>query len=200
MKRLLAAAALVLPSLLVAAPPAAAAPSGECANPTDIPILVDYGSLGAPSVVVCAQDGAQMAAVAAITGAGLELEGETEGDESVMCRVNGLPEEKACDSWLLFVGRDGSWEPAPSTVDRQVLAEGDFIALAFGDSATPSPDPDEQLRAEAHLTPTDISPADDPEAELAAEDDGPNPGLIVGAVVVVLAVLVFVAVLFRRRR
>jgi len=195
MRRLLAVAALVLAGGLFASPTSAV---GPCENPGDIPILVDYGSLDTPSVTACAQDGAQMSAVAAITGAGVELEGDV--DESTVCRVNGLPDEKSCDSWSLFIGRDGAWTPAQNAVDRQILAEGDFVALAFGDGSSPRLAPDDQLRSDAQLAPTDVSPADDPDARQAAEDDGPDMPLLIGAAVVVAVVALLTVVLLRRRR
>ncbi len=208
MKRLLAAAALVLPALVVVAAPSAA--QEECEDPADIPILVDYGSLEGGQQVACAQDAAQMSALAAITGAGLEIEGTAEFGDSVVCRVEGQPspDAESCDSmpagdsfWGFYIGSEGAWEFAQQGVDQQVLAEGDFIALAYGDgTAAPATAPDDELRAQAQEGRGDVPPADDPAAEEAAEDEGGNAGLIAGTIVVVLVVAAAVVVVLRRRR
>ncbi|MBM9465466.1 hypothetical protein JL108_18610 [Aeromicrobium sp. YIM 150415] len=207
MKRLLAAAALVLPGLVAVAAPASA--HGECEDPADIPILVDYGSLEAEQQVVCAQDAAQMTALAAITGAGLELEGTTEYGDSVVCRVEGRPgaDVESCDSmpagdsfWGFYVGSDGAWEFAQQGVDQQILAEGDFVALAYGDgTAAPATAPDEELRQQAQEAGGESTPADDAAAE-DAEDEGSNTGLIAGSIVVLLVVVAAVVIVLRRRR
>ena len=206
MKRLLAAAALVLPGLVVLAAPSSA--QAECEDPADIPILVDYGSLDVEQQVVCAQDAAQMTALAAITGAGLELEGTTEYGDSVVCRVEGRPgaDVESCDSmpagdsfWGFYIGSEGVWEFAQQGVDQQILAEGDFVALAYGDGTTaPATAPDDELRAQAQEGGGETTPAEDAAADDA--DDGSNVGLIVGTIVVVLIVAAAIVVVLRRRR
>lgn len=204
MKRLIAAAALVLPGLVAIAAPSAA--QSECEDPADIPILVDYGPLEAEQQVVCAEGAAQMSALAAITGAGVDLEGTTEYGDSVVCRVEGRPgaDVESCDSmpagdsfWGFYIGSDGEWEFAQQGVDQQILEEGDFVALAYGDgTAAPDTVPDEELRQQAREGSGESTPADD---AAAAEDDGGNAGLIAGSIVVTLVVVAAVIVVVRRR-
>ncbi|OUZ09304.1 hypothetical protein BHE97_11335 [Aeromicrobium sp. PE09-221] len=207
MKRLIAAAALVLPGLVAVAAPSAA--QSECEDPADIPILVDYGPLEAEQQVVCAEGAAQMSALAAITGAGVDLEGTTEYGDSVVCRVEGRPgaDVESCDSmpagdsfWGFYIGSDGAWEFAQQGVDQQILEEGEFVALAYGDgTAAPATAPDEELRQQAREAGVESTPADDAAAE-DAEDEASDVGLIAGSIVVLVVVMAAIVVVLRRRR
>ncbi|MFD1859444.1 hypothetical protein EHW97_07520 [Aeromicrobium camelliae] len=212
MNRLLAALALVLSGLVVTAQPAAA--HGQCEGPSDIPILVEYGSLAGAPTTVCAQGAAGMRALDALSMAGIEIEGTAEYGDSVVCRVNGLPDEEAepCTGmpaadayWAFYMATDGApWQYAQSGVSEQVLEEGDFVALSFqeGGESLPTVAADAQLRADAHAPASDANAADDPEAHETADeadDGGADLGLVIG-IIVLLAVIGAAAVILARRR
>lgn len=204
MKRLALALAVVLSGLVLTAQPAAA--DGECDDPADIPILVEYGSLSDTVETICAPDGAGGTALDVLTDAGLDLEGTADYGDSVVCRVDGQPDadEESCQSmpsgayWGFFVSVDGAWEYAQKGVDQQELSEGDFVALAYQQSDDPQPPeqaPDDELRAKAQ-------PADDDadQASESSDDDGSRTGLLIGGIVIVVVVAALVVTLLRRRR
>ncbi|WP_293785376.1 hypothetical protein [uncultured Aeromicrobium sp.] len=211
MNRLLCAVALALSGLVITASPAAA--QDQCEGPADVPILIDYGSLAGAPTTVCAQGAAGMRALDALTMAGIEIEGTAEYGDSVVCRVNGLPDEEAepCTGmpsadayWAFYVATEGTpWQYAESGVSEQVLNEGDFVALSFqeGGESVPTMPADAQLRADAHAPVSDANAADDPQAHETEEatDGGANLGVVI-AIVALLAVIGAAAVVLARRR
>ncbi|MGJ9412610.1 hypothetical protein ACHAAC_07850 [Aeromicrobium sp. CF4.19] len=194
--------AVVVLAATALAGPALAAEGEECGSDA-VTVVVDAemvgGELDARCVDVPAESPTMLAAV---TEAGFDVEGTAEFGSSVVCRVDGAPDESSepCEAmpsadayWTSWVGADDGWAFAQEAVDAQEVAAGDVVALAFQEGA------EERQPA---VTPQEAVDAAEPApAEGAAGDETGTPwvGIALGAAAVVLLGLLLAWVLLRRR-
>jgi hypothetical protein len=152
-----AAAALVLVALAgcsSASPEADPAPTvtestadGACTD-SEVTLVVEFGSLGAPAIKECAPAGPASDALAA---ADITTEGTADFGDQVVCRVaeQPAPEVESCATlpadayWAMWVkdGADAEWAYAEEGVATLELTAGQSLGLVYTegtDSVPPS--------------------------------------------------------------
>lgn len=131
---------LVLLAMSIAFVPTGASAHEACDTPEDIPIVIEFGSLGGEDQVVCAQHAAGTTATEALAAAGVDTE-DTRASQPMLCRIEGRPDaslEKCGDSlsgkgyWAFLVAKEGQkWGYATSGLADYTLADGEFVALVY---------------------------------------------------------------------
>lgn len=197
------AAALIAVSGL-AVPAVAQDDEGGSCDPDAVTVVVDAEMLDGDLDVLCVDSSDGATVLDAVTSAGFDVEGTTEFGSSIVCRVDGAPDQsrEPCDAmpsadayWISWVGTDEGWTYAQAAVDTQEVGSGDVVALSFQegtDERQPPLSPDEAV---ANAEPVD-------EAAEADTDEGGTPwvGIVLGALVVALLGLLLLWVARRRAR
>jgi hypothetical protein len=123
------------------------------ANADCVEVYVDFGPLGGSKVSECIPATGEVSAFEVLNTAGFTLEGTQEYGNSVVCRVNNLPDAnvETCESmppesayWAILVkehqvipmpfGLQGEWGWAQTGADEITLNPGDSIGLVFADN------------------------------------------------------------------
>lgn len=141
-----------------AAPSESPAPSeSETPSPTpseaetcdEVTVVVEFGSLDAPTVRDCGPAGTAADALAA---AGITTEGTADYGDQVVCRVADLPsvEDESCATlpadayWAVWIktAADAEWEYAQEGITTQQVTAGQSLGLVYtaGTDSTPPTD------------------------------------------------------------
>lgn len=121
-------------------------PDEKCIN-----VYVDYGQLdNGAKLTKCIDTSIKTGALDILKSAGLELEGTKKYGDGVICRVNGLPDEKAesCQDmppakayWAIIIKEKQvipfprkEWGWGQLAVDQQYLNPGDSIGLVWANN------------------------------------------------------------------
>ncbi|MEA5117069.1 MAG: hypothetical protein VB036_05550 [Propionicimonas sp.] len=191
------AAALVL---LAAGPvaPASAAPAETC---TGVWVVVDASTLGGPVSLSCATD--HTTGTEALASAGVEIVRSS----SMLCQLNGLPEECSISAtaywsyWQAAPSGDsyGAWTYASLGPDSYHPRGGDAEGWVFGDGRTPpSALPTTLAQPGPGTTTTATAPAQpEPTPQQLPAPGSPRTLIIVVGLVVLVAIALWIA---RRRR
>ena len=121
-------------------------PNENCVN-----LYVDYGVLdNETKIKKCIEASNNTVALDILKKANLKIEGTNKYGLVVVCRVNGLPDEKAepCETmppaeayWAIIIKEKqkvplplNEWGWGQLAVDQQILNQGDSIGLVFADN------------------------------------------------------------------
>lgn len=128
--------AVFLPAVMA---PAHAA-DDDCADPADVPFVIEFGELAGEDQILCAKDATGVMALDALEDLGVDF-AMTSGSNPMLCRIDGQPEaaEESCGEkldgkgyWAFLVAQDGvAWDYAAVGLAELPLAEGDFVALRY---------------------------------------------------------------------
>lgn len=133
--------------------------AGDCAGVT---LVVDYGTLDAPTVTDCVDASASVSATEVLTTAGVTTEGSAQWGDQIVCRVNDRPGPKetvevdgepafteSCAAmppayayWSLWVksAAGADWEYAQEGLGTLQLSPGEAVGLRFTTGTeTPTP-------------------------------------------------------------
>lgn len=201
-------ATVLLATALLGATPAGAADSSPACTADDVVVVVEPASLGGDPDVRCAT-GLPADAVAqdALVASGHELQ-ETRGSSPFVCRVDGRPgpDLEQCGSslsgqgyWAFLVADEGGdWAFAQTGLREQRVEPGQFVALRY------------QLLADGEDVPVETQPTAEVrdrtprETEVEEEDalrpSGAETAVTVALALVLLAVVVGIVLVARRRR
>ncbi|WP_375001781.1 hypothetical protein [Aeromicrobium sp. CTD01-1L150] len=171
--------------------------------PDVVTVVVDAEMIDGELEVRCVEAADDATVLDAVTDAGFDVEGTAEFGSSIVCRVDGAPDQtrEPCDSmpaadayWISWVGTDDGWTFAQEAVDAQGVSAGDVVALAFQEGA------DERQPA---ISPQEARDAAEPApgaSEAVVEDEGTTSwfGIVLGAAAVVLLALVLMWLVRRR--
>jgi hypothetical protein len=122
--------------------PTATTSAGPCA---DVTVIVDFGTLSAPSIKKCASDGL---ASDVLKSAKITTVGTADYGDAVVCRVDNLPKpaDESCAKlpaaayWALWIkDKGGDWAYADNGVTTQQVTAGQSLGLVYtvGDASTP---------------------------------------------------------------
>ena len=123
-----------------------ASPSASAAACAQVRVIVDFGTLGAPSVHACGPAGV---ALDTLKAAKVATEGSGDYGDAVVCRVDNhpTPAEESCAKlpsdayWALWVKSSPSadWAYAQEGVATLKLAAGESVGLVYthGTDSTP---------------------------------------------------------------
>ncbi len=195
--------------------PAQASAHDSCETAEDIPIVVEYGTLGGEDQVVCAQHSAGKTALTGLTEAGLKTS-LTSGTPAMLCRIDGLPDEtaeKCADNlsgdgyWAFMTAKEGkAWGYASVGLGEYKLAEGDFVALKYhlladGQNVEVTAEPNADTRAAATTVGHDEAESSEDWSSDSAKEDGPKISLamVLGGLAVLALLGIGVWVLSGRR-
>lgn len=190
MKSLLArlAAATLLSTGAIALPTAASAEDhGSCDEASDVPVVLEFGTLDGEDRVLCAKGAAGDTGLEVLDAVGLETE-ETTAAMPMVCRIEGqpTPEQEKCGNalngpgyWAFLVAKeDQDWGYASVGLQEYEVAEGDFIALKYhlmadGETVEVAAPASAETRAAAEVThdsayQSDLTVIEDDDTPLAA--------------------------------
>lgn len=134
------------PPVSASAPASASASAGPC---SEVTIIVDFGTLDAPSIHACGPAGV---ASATLKAAKIATEGSGDYGDAVVCRVDNqpTPAEESCAKlpsdayWALWVksSADAKWDYAQEGVATLKLTPGESVGLVYthGTDSTPPKD------------------------------------------------------------
>jgi len=130
--------------------PSASASASASAGPcSEVTVIVDFGTLDAPSIHACGPAGV---ASATLKAAKIATEGSGDYGDAVVCRVDNqpTPAEKSCAKlpsdayWALWVksSADAKWDYAQEGVATLKLTPGESVGLVYthGTDSTPPKD------------------------------------------------------------
>lgn len=205
----LAAGLFLALSLTVGVSSAATADGEECAEPGDVPFVIEFGTLDGEDRILCAKDAEEKTAMDALEGLGLPIE-KTTGSMPMLCRIDGEPttaQEKCGDAlnadgyWaFLLAEEDKPWDYASVGLDDQKLSDGTYVALVYHLMADGENVP---VSVEANAETRDDATAPSETGTDKKEDSSPvlsTTAMVIGAAVVVAIVLLLVMVIRRRGR
>jgi len=202
-------AATLLSTGVIALPTAASAEDhGSCDAASDVPVVLEFGTLDGEDRVLCAKGAAGDTGLEVLDAVGLETD-ETTAAMPMVCRIEGqpTPEQEKCGNalngpgyWAFLVAKeDQDWGYASVGLQEYEVAEGDFIALKYhlmadGETVEVAAPANAETRAAAEVTDHDHA-AD-------SEDDDTPLAAIALPIAIAAALLVAVAafVVGRRRR
>lgn len=161
----LAAAAVALPAVSATGATGAADPSGACADPDGVTVVVDATELGGDVVVGCAPSPAT--GTEALAQAGFT---EARDPSGLLCAIEGLPDPCPTEftgSWWVYwsAAPDGEWVSAMEGPDTATPAAGSVEGWRYGDGTVP---PD-ALPAEVAPGTGDAEVPDEAEPETGAD-------------------------------
>lgn len=204
--------ATVLAPLLVAvflplvASSTAHAADGVCADSSDVPLVIEFGSLEGADRILCAQNAEGKTALQALTDLGVEVN-MSSGTPPMVCRIEGVPtaaEEKCGQQlsgdgyWALMVASEGhDWDYAAVGLADLPLGNGDFIALKYHLLADGMEVPIDAA-ADATTREQAIVPAIEPSA-VTPDGDSAAPQIAIGVVLAILVIGGVVLALSRRQ-
>lgn len=169
-------------------------PDAVCAG---VSVVVDFGGLGAPGVLGCAEaePGETVTALDAVMAAGVSVEGTAQWGTAFVCRVDGRPgaEEditvadgqtlrESCARtpsqrayWSLWHADESEWRYATAGASDLDLSAGGVVALVFTTgpdaAAEPALEPAQARSGEVPSGWTDRRPTSQTSADAVSADD-----------------------------
>lgn len=152
----------------------AQAAEDDCADPADVPFVIEFGELKGEDQILCAKDATGVMALDALEDLGVDF-AMTTGSNPMLCRIDDQPAaaEESCGEaldgkgyWAFLMAQDGvEWSYAAVGLAELPLGEGDFVALRYhlmsaGMDVPVSVEANAETRAQAVVPTVEKAPAE----------------------------------------